>query len=146
MASHMSKLPNVDQNTLTGFATIIFKSRKPVCDYVSQTKYNLRDILTSSQIHSILKRNNIFIEIQHLKALFRELGFQFNGPAASFTLLFSACKAYIHGITGGYTDGHNLRSSASVSEFSTLSKPRFSVGADGNKMIGLIRDMMYSSN
>jgi len=76
----------------------------------------------------------------------RELGFRFNGPSTSFALLFSACKAYMNGISGGYTNGHNLRSSASVSEFSTFSKPRAADQADMKKLLGIMRDMIYTTN
>jgi hypothetical protein len=78
--------------------------------------------------------------------LLRELGFPFNGPSTSFALLFSACKAYIHGISGGYTNGHNLRSSYSVSEFSSISKTRGGDQTEIKKLLDMMKDMIYTSN
>lgn len=93
-----------------------------------------------------MKKLGVHIEVQNLKALLKELGFQFNGPSASLAVLFSACKAFIHGISGGYTDGYFLRSSASVSEFSSLSNTRTLVPQDRSKLLGVIRDIIYTSN
>lgn len=142
----MSILPNLDGSILTSYAKLIFNARRPIIDYISQSKLTLRDTLTSTQIYSVLRKNNVFIEVQNLKALLRELGFRFNGPSTSFALLFSACKAYIHGISGGYTNGHGLRSSASVSEFSSLSKPRVGDKSDTKKLLDIMRDMIYTCN
>ena len=61
-------------------------------------------------------------------------------------MLFSACKAFIHGISGGYTNGHNLRSSYSVSDFSSMSKTRTGDQVDLKKLLGVMRDMIYTSN
>ena len=80
------------------------------------------------------------------------MGLPFNGPSASLTLLMQACKAYIHGISGGYgnkSQGSNVRSNLTPSEFSGMS--RFG-GKDGSqvkqnvaKLRGLIRDIFYTS-
>ena len=147
MASHMSRLPTVSSSSLMQYAQEIFNARRLVCDFVSQsTKQTLRDTLSSTQIYQILKKNNVHIELQYLKALLKELGFKYNGPSTSLTLLFSACKAFIHGISGGYTDNNNLRSSCSISEFSSLSKSRAVGGSDNKKILAVLRDMIYTSN
>jgi Ca2+-binding EF-hand superfamily protein len=142
----MSTLPTLDTSVLTSFARLIFNNRRPIVDFISQSKLTLRDTLSSTQIYSVLRKNNVFIEVQSLKALLRELGFPFNGPSTSFALLFSACKAYIHGISGGYTNGHNLRSSYSVSEFSSISKTRGGDSTEIKKLLDMMRDMIYTSN
>jgi len=142
----MSTLPTLDTSVLTSFARLIFNNRRPIVDFISQSKLTLRDTLSSTQIYSVLRKNNVFIEVQSLKALLRELGFPFNGPSTSFALLFSACKAYIHGISGGYTNGHNLRSSYSVSEFSSISKTRGGDQTEIKKLLDMMRDMIYTSN
>lgn len=94
----------------------------------------------------MLKRVGVFIEVQHLKALLKELGFHFNGPSASLTVLFSACKAFLHGISGGYTDGFKMQSSVSGSEFSSFSNTRVVHSQDTSKLLGVIKDIIYTSN
>lgn len=48
----------------------------------------MRDILSSSEIMNILKKISIYIEIGNVKALLREFGYNWNGPACSFYDLF----------------------------------------------------------
>jgi hypothetical protein len=104
MASHMSNLPTIEHGTLLQYANIIFVQRRKIIDFVHSSKYTLREVLSSTQIYQILKRCGIHVELLNLKVLLRELGFKFNGPSTSLTHFFSACKAFIHGISGGYTD------------------------------------------
>lgn len=53
--------------------------------------------MSSSEIQSTLKKMGIFIEIGNIKALLRELGFNWNGPACSFFDLFQQTKLFIYG-------------------------------------------------
>lgn len=75
----------------------IFKNRQVITETLNQTKHGLRNVLSSSEIHRVLKRSNIFAEILHIKQLLQELGFNFNGPACSFLDLFAKVKATLHG-------------------------------------------------
>ena len=113
----------------------------------------LRDTLSSSQIYSLFKRCGVVIEIGHLKALLKELGFNFNGPACSLTILLQACKAYLNGIRGGYATASqgNLRSQQTQSEYSGLqglvraNEGTVNTRERRKKLIGVIRDIFYSS-
>ena len=51
---------------------------------------------SSSKIHSILSKVGVRVEIGHLKALLKELGFNWNGPACSMTQLLTKLKEYLN--------------------------------------------------
>ena len=125
------------------------EARQTIVKYVNgpSSKYGLRDTLTSTQIYQVMKKCGVFVELSHLKVLLRELGFQFNGPSASLTVLLSACKAYLHGIQGGYsTDIGGVRSNITPSEFSALShQQRATKKQSAEKITGFLRDIVYSS-
>ena len=135
-------------------ARTLFQSRSSIIHAAKATgaRFNLRDTISSTQIYQIYKRNGIFVDLGHLKVLLRELGLPFNGPSCSLTLLLQACKAYMHGITGGYgtmSQASGVRSTLTPSDFSAMS--RFG-GKDGtalrqhaSKIRGIIRDVIYTS-
>jgi len=69
----------------------------------------------------MLKQCGIYIDIISLKVLLRELGFSWNGASTSFTQLYIACRAFLHGqVGGGFCGSSALRSVASQSVFSGL--------------------------
>lgn len=104
MASHMSTLPVLSEDQVMSIARTVFQTRASIINAAKATgsRFNLRDTISSTQIYQIYKRNGIMLELAHVKVLLRTLGLPFNGPAASLTLLMQACKAYMHGISGGY--------------------------------------------
>ena len=113
MASHMSTLPQLDESQVMAVARSIFNGRATIISACkgASARVNLRDTISSTQIYQVCKRNGLFVELAHLKVLLRELGLPFNGPSCSLTLLLNACKAYIHGISGGYgTANSDVRS------------------------------------
>jgi transposase len=59
----------------------------------------LRDVLSSSEIAQLLKKVGIYVEIAHLKAVLKELGFPFNGKSCSLVQLFSATQHFLYGQT-----------------------------------------------
>ena len=126
-------------------------SRKAVVAYLNRpgSRVTLRDTISSTQIYSILKKNGIYVELTHLKVLLRDLGFQYNGPSTSFTLLYQACKALLHGIVGGYTtDAGGIRSNITISEYSALSKQHTcanSNATEAEKITAMLKDMIYST-
>ncbi len=86
--SRMTNVPDVGRMKLMIIANDIYKHRSAISDILSQQKSSLRNTLASSDIQSTLKKANIYIEIGNIKALLRELGFNWNGPACSFFDLF----------------------------------------------------------
>ena len=153
MASHMSTLPNLADHQVMGVARILFQTRSQVINAARATgaRFNLRDTISSTQIYQIYKRNGVLVELSHLKVLLRELGLPFNGPSCSLTLLLQACKAYIHGISGGYTSHSqgNLRSEITPSDFSGMTrfgtKDPTQLKARAATLRGVIRDIIYTS-
>jgi len=127
MASHMSHLPILSEDQVMSVARTIFQSRGTIiaASRATGARFNLRDTISSTQIYQIYKRNGIMLDLTHVKVLLRTLGLPFNGPSASLTLLMQACKAYMHGIAGGYgnkSSGSGVRSQLTQSEFSGLSR------------------------
>ena len=80
-------------------ANDVFKNRSAITEVLGQVKTSMRDTLSSSEICQILKKTGIFIEIGNVKALLKELGFNWNGPACSIYDLFQGCKSFIYGKT-----------------------------------------------
>ena len=136
-----------------GVARVLFQNRATIisASKVTGARFNLRDTISSTQIYQIYKRNGVRLDLAHLKVLLREMGFAFNGASCSLTLLLQACKAYINGITGGYTNQSqgNVRSNLTPSEFSGMSrfggKDATAVKAQAARLRGIIRDIFYTS-
>ena len=84
VGSRMTNVPEVSRMKLMIIATDIYKHRQAIADQVGQSRVGLRDVLTSSEIQQHLKRTGIFLEISNVKALLRELSFNWNGPSCSF--------------------------------------------------------------
>lgn len=96
----MSILPPADRFGLMKTAQAIYDSRQQICQAVLAPGSNctLRETMTPSQIFGTLKKVPVILELVDLKQLLNELGFPYNGPAASLTSLMTACKAYLHGV------------------------------------------------
>lgn len=147
MASHMSILPQLNTQQVMSVARVVFDARATVIQLtrLPNSKVNLRDTISSTQIYQILKRNGVYVDLGHIKVLLRELSLPFNGPSTSFTMLFQACKAYLHG--NGMPSGEKLRSDITNSEFSALHKGKANYGkqTEVQKIIGKIRDLFYAT-
>ena len=91
----MSNVPDIGRMKIMLIANDIFKHRQALSESV--TKGSLRDLLTSSEIQVLLKRLGIFVDIGHLKAVLKELGFNWNGKACSLVSLFQACQTLLFG-------------------------------------------------
>jgi hypothetical protein len=55
-----------------------------------------------------LRRIGINVDIGHLKALLRELGYNWNGPSCSFFDLFSSLKVMLYGSTDDEEKNQNF--------------------------------------
>jgi hypothetical protein len=64
-----------------------------------------------------MKKTGIYIEVNNIKALLKELGFNWNGPACSFYELFTGCKNYIYGKT--------VEEEKTQAYFSSVGSPKF---------------------
>lgn len=92
--SSMSVLPDLDPTILMSMAWEIFTLRTKLVPKAQQQKIGLREILTSSKLLKLLQTVNHPLKIGNLKALLRELGFNWNGAACSLTQLIDKLKKY----------------------------------------------------
>jgi hypothetical protein len=65
-------------------------------------------VKSSGEIQIILRRIGINVDIGHLKALLRELGYNWNGPSCSFFDLFSSLKVMLYGSTDDEEKNQNF--------------------------------------
>lgn len=69
-------------------ANDIYRNRATISEVLNKSKISMRDILTSSQIQQNLKKIGLFVDINYVKSLLKDLGFNWNGPSCSFYDLF----------------------------------------------------------
>ena len=86
--SKMTYVPELNRQQLMLVATDIYKNRGGISEVLRGANTSMRSVISSSQILSFCKKVGIFMEIANLKALLRELGFNWNGPSCSFLDLF----------------------------------------------------------
>ena len=95
--SRMTNVPEIGRMKMMIIANDIYKNRSAIADTLGLAKQSMRNVVSSSEIQALLKKSGIFIEIGNIKALLRDLGFNWNGPACSFIELFHMCKQLLFG-------------------------------------------------
>jgi hypothetical protein len=89
--SRMTNIPEVARSRLIVIANDIYRSRQAITENQkggAEGNGNIRDTLSSSEIQAVLKRVGINLEIGILKALLKQLGFNWNGKSCSLMNLF----------------------------------------------------------
>jgi hypothetical protein len=86
--SRMTNIPEVSRSRLIIIANDIYRNRQAVTDQQKGENGNLRDTLSSSEIQSLLRKVGLNIEIGVIKALLKQLGFNWNGKSCSLMSLF----------------------------------------------------------
>jgi hypothetical protein len=76
-------------------ANEIYSVRQALCQSIKGGT-TLRDTLSSSKLQSLLATAGYRISIGNLKALLKELGFSWNGPACSVQKLLQRLKEYLN--------------------------------------------------
>ena len=94
----MTNLPEIGATKLMIIANEIFRNRAAIAESAKNGRKSLRDVISSSEICSFMKKAGIYIEIGNVKVLLREFGFNFNGPSISLFDLFSVCKNHVQGV------------------------------------------------
>lgn len=92
--SALTALPELDPTILMSLAWEIFSLRTKLVQKAKQQKIGLREILTSSKMLKLLQLVNYNMKIGNLKALLKELGFNWNGASCSLTHLIDKLKTY----------------------------------------------------
>ncbi len=87
----MINVPELGRMKIMIIANDIFRNRAVISEIVSANKRSLRDALSSSEIHALLKKTGIYVELGHLKSTLREFGYNWNGVSCSFFDLFKSC-------------------------------------------------------
>lgn len=94
--SFVSRLPQGNRMKLRMIAESIFKNRSSITEILKSTRFGLRNVISSSDIHKVLRKSNLFVEIVTVKQLLKQFNFNYNGPACSFLDLFAKCKQFLN--------------------------------------------------
>ena len=95
----MTNVPELGRMKIMIIANDLYKNRSAISETISSNKRSLRDALSSSEIHALLKKTGIYIDLAHLKAVLREFGYNWNGVSCSFFDLFKSCQSFMYGAT-----------------------------------------------
>ena len=72
----------------------IFNHKSQIIEKAQQQKIGLREILTSTKLQKLLQTIGYPIKIGNLKALLKELGFNWNGASCSLTQFIEKLRTY----------------------------------------------------
>ena len=92
--SRMSNLPDISKIQLSIIANDIYRNRQNITEAHQSEGANLRDNLSSSELQALFRKAGMPIEIGVLKAVLKELGFNWNGKACSLMSLFQKCQEF----------------------------------------------------
>ena len=96
--SGLSRVPELAPFQLMNLANEVYQVRQALCDNVrgGMGSLTLRDALSSSKIQQLLLNAGYKVTIGNLKALLKELGFNWNGASCSIQQLLAKLKDYLH--------------------------------------------------
>ena len=134
--SRMTNVPDVSRVKLLMIATDIFKNRQAITDFQRVLQGNLRDTLSSSEIQSLLKKIGLPLEIGVVKALLKDLGFNWNGKSCSMMSLFTKCQEFA--INQDTQQSQRINTAPSFIEVGP-SKPQV------DELIQKLKDLFYTS-
>ena len=83
--SAISVVPDLDPVLLMSIAWEIYQLRQKLIAKAQQQKIGLREVLNSTKLQKLLQCVSYPIKIGNLKALLKELGFNWNGTCCSLT-------------------------------------------------------------
>jgi hypothetical protein len=83
--SAMSQIPDLDPAVLLNMAWEVFGLRTKLVAYAKKNQIGLREILNSTKLLKMLASLGYPLKIGNLKALLKELGFNWNGASCSLT-------------------------------------------------------------
>jgi len=123
--SRMTNVPEIGRMKIMMIASEIYKNRNSIADSLGLSKQSMRNVVSSSEIQGFLKKSGLFIEIGNVKALLRELGFNWNGPACSFVELFHMCKQLLFGQSQEEAHGQNYFQTSNHADTLSVEGGRF---------------------
>jgi hypothetical protein len=83
--SAMSVVPELDPAILMSIAWEVYGLRTRLVPKAKQLQIGLREMLTSSKLQKLVQAVGYNIKIGNMKALLKELGFNWNGSSCSIT-------------------------------------------------------------
>ena len=141
--STMSRLPELAPFQLMNLANEIYSVRQALCQSIKGGA-TLRDVLSSSKLQSLLLTAGYKVSIGYLKALLKELGFSWNGPACSIQKLLQRLKEYLHPEAVPARNDYETRGGASIlpEQDGVLGVKR----QEGtHSMVEIIKELFYST-
>lgn len=139
--SRMSNIPEVSKLRLQLISTDLFKSRQLITEHQKSEGGNLREVLSSSEIQSLLKRVGMPLEIGVVKALLKELGFNWNGKSCSMMVLFNKCQEYVYGHEQRELQATTLQTETPSKKKEQPSQKQLQV----EDLLHKVKDLLYSS-
>jgi hypothetical protein len=94
----LSRLPELAPFQFMNMAHEIYVLRQKMMDALNTPKFqtiSMRDLVSSSKIQQIMAFCGHRVDIGHMKALLRELGFKWNGAACTLQQFFAQIKEYL---------------------------------------------------
>lgn len=98
VSTTISRLPELPPFMYMNMANEITLLRQKIFEAVNSAKFHgitFRDNVTSTKIQQVLAYVGLKIPVPNIKALLKELGFQWNGAAVTFQQLLKKTKEYI---------------------------------------------------
>ena len=92
--SAISHVPELEPAVLMNMAWEVYGLRTQMVNYAKSNQIGLREMLNSTKLTKILTSLGYRIKIANLKALLKELGFNWNGSSCSLTQLIEKLKIY----------------------------------------------------
>jgi|TARA_B110001450_G_C17661274_1_gene497348 hypothetical protein len=96
--SAISKVPELLPSQIMHFCNEIYGLRAAIVAHLGSSKsaMSMRDVISSSQILKIFHQIGYRLPIGQLKAILKEIGFNWNGPACSLLQLINRLKEYLN--------------------------------------------------
>jgi hypothetical protein len=90
----VSRVPDLQPFVLMNLANAIYKCRSALVELTTKSRSgrSLRDRLSSSEMTKLFVKSGIRITAGETKAVLKELGFNWNGPAASLQQLLGRLR------------------------------------------------------
>lgn len=92
--SAISHVPELEPVVLLNMAWEVYGLRSQMVQYAQKNQVGLREILNSTKLTKILTALGYRVKIANLKALLKELSFNWNGASCSLTQLIEKLRQY----------------------------------------------------
>ena len=153
-STFLSRVPELAPFELMNIANEINLKKGAVLNYMKGGKCNktLRDRLSTTQIQKLLTCVGFHLTVNYLKAMLKELGFEWNGKSCSMLQLFQMVKEYINPQKAVYINTEFSETRSKIGpQVRKLNPPEQETLIDIKKregeysLIEILKDLFYSS-